>query len=128
MDTSPSLSSVTIAHVRAALERRRLDLADEMRHYPTPIAGCDQYFNGLLEQYHALRRRLQQLDAACAEARGPEDLARRVGELMLERGPEEFYPHDTVHSHEPHEVGHGQGVLLPGSRSAAQSISLPSAP
>jgi len=35
---------------RAALERRLDELMDEVRHYPTPIAGCDQHLPALLEE------------------------------------------------------------------------------
>jgi hypothetical protein len=84
--------------MRAQLEQRRLALADEIRHYPTPIAGCDQHFNALLEAQHRVRRQLQRLDAICAEARTPEDLADRLTAFRLERLPEEAYPHDTVHT------------------------------
>ena len=33
------------------------EINEEIRNYPTPIAGCDTYFNWLLEE----RRRLQTL-------------------------------------------------------------------
>ncbi len=32
------------------LEAEKRRLYDEIRSYPTPIAGCDQQFNALLEQ------------------------------------------------------------------------------
>lgn len=90
----------TAARVLRELEQRRLDLADEIRHYPTPIAGCDQHFNWLLERQQAVRRLMQQADAAVRAAESVADLAERLQELAGAPLPEEFYPHDTVHSHD----------------------------
>lgn len=84
--------------VRAHLEQRRLALADEMRNYPSPIPGCDQQFNWLLDQHHRVRRQLQELDALCSSAAGVEDLAAKLRAFDPEGLPEEAYPHDTVHS------------------------------
>ena len=36
--------------VAACIEQRNQRLYEEIKHYPTPIAGCDQQFNYLLEQ------------------------------------------------------------------------------
>jgi len=77
------------AALDAELEARRLTLAEEIRTYPGPIAGCDQQFNWLLDQMELVkseRRRLESLCAAALEA--------------FEAGPPpQDYPHDTVHSH-----------------------------
>jgi hypothetical protein len=35
--------------IRAYLEQRLQALSDEVRHYPTPIARCDEQLTGLLE-------------------------------------------------------------------------------
>jgi hypothetical protein len=35
---------------RQALERRLAELSDEIRHYPTPIARCDEQLLDLLER------------------------------------------------------------------------------
>ena len=108
--TSASFDSIPGAHpalaalqspdqpVRAHLERKRLALADEMRNYPTPIPGCDQQFNGLLDAYQRVRRALQQLDAICAAALDPQDLAEKLRAFDPESLPDEAYPHDTVHT------------------------------
>lgn len=41
--------------LRRHLESRAKDLCDEVRHYPTPIAGCDVQLTKLIEQRtHAL--------------------------------------------------------------------------
>ena len=35
---------------RAELQRRIAQLSDEIRHYPTPIARCDEQLTGLIEE------------------------------------------------------------------------------
>jgi len=35
---------------RQSLERRLAELSDEIRHYPTPIARCDEQLADLLER------------------------------------------------------------------------------
>ena len=42
----------------------RASLADEIRHYPTPIPRCDAQFNHLVEQRGRLSRLLTDLEAA----------------------------------------------------------------
>jgi hypothetical protein len=93
-----SLPATLEEEIRARLEQRRLELADEIRHYPSPIAGCDQQFNWLLEQHDRLRVQLQHLDALCATARTAEERAARVRTFDPERVPHTAYPHDSVHS------------------------------
>lgn len=97
---TPSEIGAAIAQLRACLDQERRALSDEIRYYPTPIAGCDQHFNALLEDQHKVRKQLQHLDALCAEARDAADLAARLQSMDLEGLPQEAYPHDTVHSHD----------------------------
>jgi len=40
-------------------EKRRIN--EEIRNYPTPIAGCDAQFNFLLEEQAKIARELEQL-------------------------------------------------------------------
>ncbi len=54
----------TEAHLEA--ERRRL--YEEIKHYPTPIAGCDQQFNYLLEQQARVIAELSRIRAARGDA------------------------------------------------------------
>ncbi|MBI4081737.1 MAG: hypothetical protein HY423_03925 [Candidatus Lambdaproteobacteria bacterium] len=57
--------------VREHLEAARRRLHDAVASYPAPIAGCDTQFNTLLEEQYRVadeRRRLDQIDAACATA------------------------------------------------------------
>lgn len=39
---------------REELQRRMAAILDEIRHYPTPIAGCDDQFNYLCEKREAI--------------------------------------------------------------------------
>jgi hypothetical protein len=81
--------------IRRRLEARRLELADEMRHYPTPIAGCDQQFNWLLDQYAHVQAQLRRLEAQD----GAPLTAEQRATFDPDEQPHEAYPHDTVHSH-----------------------------
>jgi hypothetical protein len=82
-----------------ALQKRRAGLCREIRGYPTPIAGCDVQFNGLLEEREALGREIARLDEARAAEHGEEgaqavtaflatsrfldaDVARRIAALL----------------------------------------------
>ena len=40
-------------------EKRRIN--EEIRNYPTPIAGCDAQFNSLLEEHARIVQELDQL-------------------------------------------------------------------
>ena len=44
-----------------ALEARLAKLAEEIRTYPTPIAGCDAQLAGLLEERALIQAALQDL-------------------------------------------------------------------
>ena len=48
--------------MRAALETRIAALSDEIRHYPGPIARCDQHLPALLDERAALLAELARLD------------------------------------------------------------------
>ena len=43
---------------RGELQRRMAAILDEIRHYPTPIAGCDDQFNYLCEKREAIAQQL----------------------------------------------------------------------
>ena len=44
-----------------ALEARLAQLAEEIRAYPTPIAGCDAQLGGLLEERALIQAALEDL-------------------------------------------------------------------
>jgi hypothetical protein len=48
---------------RQALEQRLAELSDEVRHYPTPIARCDDQLLELLERRSQVLAKLRELDA-----------------------------------------------------------------
>ena len=43
---------------RDELQRRMAAILDEIRHYPTPIAGCDDQLNYLCEKREAIAHQL----------------------------------------------------------------------
>ena len=47
-----------------ALEAEKRRLYEEIRNYPTPIAGCDQQFNYLLEQQARIVAELNRIRAS----------------------------------------------------------------
>ena len=47
---------------RQALERRLAELSDEIRHYPTPIARCDEQLLDLLERRSLVLAELKRLE------------------------------------------------------------------
>jgi hypothetical protein len=55
---------------RQALERRLAELSDEIRHYPTPIARCDDQLLDLLERRSLVLAELRTLDARQSAASG----------------------------------------------------------
>ena len=55
---------------RQALERRLTELSDEIRHYPTPIARCDDQLLDLLERRSLVLAELRTLDARQPAASG----------------------------------------------------------
>jgi hypothetical protein len=51
---------------QAFLEAEKQRLYQELRNYPTPIAGCDQQFNYLLEQQAFVAAELSRIRASLA--------------------------------------------------------------
>jgi hypothetical protein len=52
------------ARIRAHLENQRTHINDQIGRYPTPIAGCDQQFNYLLEQRTGLSAECRRVNKA----------------------------------------------------------------
>ena len=46
---------------RSQLQAEKASIQGEISRYPTPIAGCDEQFNYLLERYSQVRRALARL-------------------------------------------------------------------
>jgi hypothetical protein len=49
--------------LRQELERKRREITAEINAYPSPIAGCDAQFNGLLEDRRRILAGLRLLDS-----------------------------------------------------------------
>ena len=54
--------------MRAELERRIAELSDEIRHYPGPIARCDEHLPALLEERARLLFQLENYVSCSPEA------------------------------------------------------------
>ncbi len=59
MDNYSECLAIARQELRLAQSALRRDIAD----YPTPIAGCDEQFNHLLDQSERVRNALAALDA-----------------------------------------------------------------
>jgi len=59
--------------IRAHLENQRDRINDQIGRYPTPIAGCDQQFNYLLEQRAGISAECRRLNAAENQSLSAED-------------------------------------------------------
>jgi hypothetical protein len=73
-----SLRQVT----RSYLERRVAQLNDEVRHYPGPIARCDDQLTGLLEQRSRALAALQRLESLGSQPTTRADGIALAGELL----------------------------------------------
>lgn len=54
--------------MRAELLQRIEQLSQEIRHYPTPIARCDEQLTGLIEERSRLLNELQKPNGCTPEA------------------------------------------------------------
>jgi len=54
---------VSLTALEALLDRRVIELADEVAHYPTPIARCDEQLPELIERRGAYLERLRSVRA-----------------------------------------------------------------
>jgi hypothetical protein len=54
--------------IKSQLEAEKARIYGEMGSYPTPIAGCDQQFNYLLEEQRRILRELARLEEAVKES------------------------------------------------------------
>ena len=68
--------------LREHLENERRRVYEEIRNYPTPIAGCDVQFNFLLEQLRSISQDLDRLEAMGGEDLADIDLAESLDALI----------------------------------------------
>ena len=59
--------------IRTQLEDEKARRYTEIGNYPTPIAGCDQQFNHLLQEHREVLRELARLTKAEAESLTADD-------------------------------------------------------
>ncbi|HVU86283.1 MAG TPA: hypothetical protein VHD36_03115 [Pirellulales bacterium] len=62
----PGQADVTIAYLEAEKQR----VYGEIKNYPTPITGCDQQFNALLEEQARIVAQLRRLEEAQSSEAG----------------------------------------------------------
>jgi len=67
------------------LAERFRQLSDELRHYPTPIARCDDQLPGLIEHRDHARRELERMSAIEAGSAASPALLFREIERFVER-------------------------------------------
>ncbi len=56
------MTPLEIEQIRERLKSLRASMAARIRDYPTPIAGCDQQFNYLLELRDRIGQELKRLE------------------------------------------------------------------
>ncbi len=67
------LSTGDLHDTARLLQAEKQRLYEEIQNYPTPIAGCDQQFNYLLEQQAQVIAELRRVSAGLANAAGARD-------------------------------------------------------
>jgi hypothetical protein len=67
---------------RDLLHHAKERVFEEIRSYPTPIAGCDLQFNHLLEKQAGIARELEYLDEAFHESLHDPDPGTRLEEFI----------------------------------------------
>jgi hypothetical protein len=72
----------TVAGLRDRLRAFKASLDQVIRDYPTPIAGCDEQFNHLLEQRDSALHHLRRLDDLCHEGAVQDDATREIAAFM----------------------------------------------
>ena len=83
MDAKVHLVKSVWNEIRAHLQGKRDHIHEEISCYPTPIAGCDQQFNYLLEQRTAASREWAQLNEAESESLATEDPIKIIDGFIL---------------------------------------------
>ena len=81
LDRSDSLQAVC-ARLVAHLNDSRESILTEIRDYPTPIAGCDQQFNHLLEERDRVAHDLQLLQSLARNQAAHHDRCAKIRDLI----------------------------------------------
>jgi len=85
--------------LRSHLENEKARIYEAIGHYPTPIAGCDQQFNYLLEEQTRIRHELERLDRASHESLTVEDAIQRIDEFLGSSGSLDAETERTIRSY-----------------------------
>jgi len=83
---APDLAAAPWARIQAHLEHAKRQVYAQIESYPSPITGCDQQFDRLMEQRDALSRELARL-AAARDAAGSGPAAAAAAEAFLATSP-----------------------------------------
>jgi hypothetical protein len=68
--------------MRVELENQRDRINNEIGLYPTPIAGCDQQFNYLLEQRSGISAKLRRMQEAENQSLSDKDLFKVLDDFI----------------------------------------------
>lgn len=72
--------------LRGRLEALKASIHKQLRAYPTPITGCDEQFNHLLEQRDRVFRELGRLDGFTSDGATPGGYAAEVERIIRDSG------------------------------------------
>jgi hypothetical protein len=72
--------------IRAQLETEKARIYEAIGNYPSPIAGCDQQFNYLLEEQARISRELVRLKEATAASLTIADSIEMIDEFIRSSG------------------------------------------
>ena len=83
----PTMSQMDViqsawATIRVHLENEKARIYESIIHYPTPIAGCDQQFNYLLEEQTRIRLEWDRLNEASNESLTSGDALQQINEFI----------------------------------------------
>jgi hypothetical protein len=74
------------AAIRALLENEKKRIYDEIRNYPSPIAGCDQQYNHLLEERTRISKELNRMHEMSEESLVHPDAIQLIDEFVKASG------------------------------------------
>jgi hypothetical protein len=87
------------AKIRSHLENEKARIYEAIVHYPTPIAGCDQQFNYLLEEQTRIRHELDRLHEASSASITTADSIKLLGEFIRSSSYVNLETEQTIRSY-----------------------------
>jgi DNA-binding SARP family transcriptional activator len=85
--------------IRAQLETEKARLYEAIGNYPSPIAGCDQQFNYLLEEQSKISRELYRLNGAATANLTIADSIELIDEFIRSSGYVDPEAEQTIRSY-----------------------------